>query len=241
MQVCLQELLSNASEALDKVHRESIKEPREIEFIKIYADKTNAMLTIADHGTGITKKELEEKLGTITKPSTKLLIETIVAGGDVYKIGQIGIGSLGFYSTYLVSDKVRVRSKSNDDVDEQYMWESGTGGSFTVEKIHGKIERGTEVTCYLKEDQIICLEERRIKDLVEVNSQHIGFPVELYVKRSAESDNENEKYEEVALGQWNDDYSYDSEACDEGDHERNVQQNCENCSEASQDSGSERD
>merc|ERR1712150_112073 len=104
----------------------------------------------------------------------------------------------GFYSAYLVSDKVRVVSKHGDD--EQYVWESAAGGSFTVQKdteqLHGEVKRGTKVICYLKEDQSEFLEERRLKDLVKKHSEFIVFPIELYVEKSKEKEVTNSEDEE---------------------------------------------
>ncbi|KAK6110286.1 Endoplasmin [Brugia pahangi] len=202
-EIFLRELISNASDALDKIRLLSLTDPSVLsatdEFsVRIKADPENHILHVTDTGIGMTKTDLINNLGTIARSGTseflsKLLDSSTSLEQQQDMIGQFGVG---FYSSYLVADRVVVTSKHNDD--DQYVWESDSS-SFTVAKDPrgATLKRGTQVTLHLKEEAYDFLEADTLKNLVEKYSQFINFNIYLWQSKTETVDESIEEVEKV--------------------------------------------
>ncbi|KAF8405393.1 hypothetical protein HHK36_010298 [Tetracentron sinense] len=203
--IFLRELISNASDAPDKIRflsltdKEILGEGDNTELgIQIKLDKDKKVVSIRDRGLGMTKEDLIKNLGTIAKSGTSAFVEKMQTGGDLNLIGQFGVG---FYSVYLVADYVEVISKHNDD--KQYVWESKADGAFAISEDvwNEPLGRGTEIRLHLREEAGEYLEESKLKELVKKYSEFINFPISIWASKEvdvevpADEDESNEEEE----------------------------------------------
>merc|ERR1719333_677561 len=194
-QVFLRELISNSADALEKARFHSVQDEtylgdvKDLE-VKIEHDPDQKTLSIIDTGVGMSKADLINNLGTVAKSGTTNFLEAMAEGGDANLIGQFGVG---FYSAFLVADKVTVTSKCNDDA-TQHVWESSADASFTVvEDPRGNtLGRGSRVTLHLKEDAHDYLSEDKLKETAKKYSQFIPFPIYVKVKKEVDADAEED-------------------------------------------------
>ncbi|XP_015073391.1 endoplasmin homolog [Solanum pennellii] len=201
--IFLRELISNASDALDKIRflaltdKEVLGEGDNTKLeIQIKLDKEKKILSIRDRGVGMTKEDLRKNLGTIAKSGTSAFVEKMQTSGDLNLIGQFGVG---FYSVYLVADYVEVISKHNDD--KQYVWESKADGAFAISEDtwNEPLGRGTEIRLHLRDEAGEYLDELKLKELVKKYSEFINFPINLWASKEVEKEvpaDEDESVEE---------------------------------------------
>ena len=196
-EVFLRELISNASDALDKLHFLSLTDQKllgddPILRIRVKADKDAGTLTISDNGIGMTVEEAQEHLGTIAKSGTDEFFKSL--SGDAAKDSQlIGRFGVGFYSSFIVADKVTVYSRSAKAAqNEGVCWESEGLGTYTAERIDRK-ERGTDIVLHLKADAQKFLDAWVLETAITKYSDHIAVPVYLWKEKTAETPKEGEK------------------------------------------------
>ncbi|MGC2869073.1 molecular chaperone HtpG [Proteus vulgaris] len=185
-EIFLRELISNASDAADKLRFRALSDAALYEnngelHVRISTDKEARTLTISDNGIGMTRDEVIDNLGTIAKSGTKSFLESI--GQDQAKdsqlIGQFGVG---FYSAFIVADKVTVRTRAaGESADKGVFWESEGEGDYTVADIE-KADRGTEITLHLREGEDEYLDDWRLRSIISKYSDHISLPVEIETK-----------------------------------------------------------
>lgn len=201
-EIFLRELISNASDAIDKIYYKALTD-KNIEFnkddyfIKVEIDKENRKLKVIDKGIGMTKVELEDNLGTIAKSGSLLFKEQNTKKDDVDIIGQFGVG---FYSAFMVADKVTVISKSLND-ETAYKWESEGTEGYTIEEVE-KEDIGTKIILELKEnkedeDYDQYLEEYRIRNIIKKYSDFIRYPIKMDITESKLVEGKEDEYEDI--------------------------------------------
>ena len=196
-EIFLRELLSNSSDALEKIRFDSLKDKSVLDSnselkIRVWVDKENKTVNIEDTGIGMTKHDLINNLGTIARSGTKSFLDKVnQSDGSIDQIGQFGVG---FYSSYLVADKVTLYTKHNDEC--EYIWESSADKSYTItENENPVLKRGTRIILHIKDDQDEYLDSSIVKNVVKKYTQFINYPIEL--QETKEVEEEVEEVEEV--------------------------------------------
>lgn len=185
-EIFLRELISNASDACDKLRFEGINHPEYYEndpdlHVRISLDKDNKTITISDNGIGLSQQEAIDNLGTIAKSGTKDFMSKLTGDqkSDAQLIGQFGVG---FYSGFIVADKITVESRrAGAEANEGVRWISGGTGEFEVQQIE-KVSRGTDIILHLREDALQYLESYKVKQIVNKYSDHISLPIQMQKK-----------------------------------------------------------
>jgi molecular chaperone HtpG len=203
-EIFLRELISNASDALDKLRFEAVSNDKLSEGesdlqIIVGADKDARTVSIVDNGIGMTRDEVVENIGTIANSGTKKFLENLTGdqAKDSHLIGQFGVG---FYSSFIVADKVTlITRKAGEDQATATRWESTGEGEYTLETVE-KAEKGTEIVLHLKEDMDEFLEPQRLKHVITTYSDHINFPIKMW---EAQTDDEGKETGEKTLEQVN--------------------------------------
>ena len=201
-EIFLRELISNASDAADKLRFKALSNPALYEGdgdlrVRISFDADKGTITISDNGIGMTREQVIDHLGTIAKSGTKEFLTAL--GQDQAKnsqlIGQFGVG---FYSAFIVADKVTVKTRAaGEEADKAVLWESAGEGEYSVADIEKK-SRGTDVILYLREDEKEFLNEWRLREIIGKYSDHIGLPVEMLTKEYDDEGKEcGEKWEKI--------------------------------------------
>ncbi|MGL5282683.1 MAG: ATP-binding protein, partial [Plesiomonas shigelloides] len=193
-EIFLRELISNASDAADKLRFRALSQPDLYEgqgdlHVRLSVDKDAGTITISDNGIGMTRAEVIDHLGTIAKSGTKAFLESI--GSDQAKdsqlIGQFGVG---FYSAFIVADKVTVRTRAaGAKPEEGVFWESSGEGDYTVADIT-KADRGTDIILHLRDDEKEFLDDWRLRTIIGKYSDHISLPVEIQTREHNEDGSE---------------------------------------------------
>ncbi len=196
-EIFIRELISNASDAADKLRFRALSQPDLYEGdgelrVRLSCDKANRTLTLSDNGIGMSREEVIDNLGTIAKSGTKAFLESM--GSDQVKdsqlIGQFGVG---FYSAFIVADKVTVRTRAaGAPADEGVFWESAGEGDYTIADIN-KPERGTEITLHMREGEDEFLDDWRLRSVISKYSDHIALPVEIETRSKAEAETDGDQ------------------------------------------------